>query len=71
MAIRKQGMVVLYARCTHASSCPAMPWQWSLYGLRCDSACGNRLALAESTVNNRTIGPELQVAMAKISSFVE
>ena len=36
--------------------------------LRCDSACGNRLALTESTVNNRTVGPELQMTMAKISS---
>ena len=37
--------------------------QWN--GLRCE----NRLVHAESTVNNQTIGPELQVAMAEISSM--
>ena len=42
--------------CMCTSSCPAMPWHRSC---------------AESTVNNRTVvGPELQVAMAKINSYV-
>ena len=47
---------------TCASSCPAMPWCWSHYGLRCHSACGNR---PRSTVNNSlNPGPNFHVCNA-------
>ena len=63
--IRHGCIVVMIYACT--SSCT--PGKRLSLMLRCGNMIG-WLAHAESTVNNRILGPELQVAMAEISSHV-